>query len=343
MKASEEVGEKFYKLKTLSDTRFSAYLESSLDNFEKRIETTISALQTRVGSKDKDVKEKAAWLLKRILNKKFLITHLALIDLYRVLGTTSCDLQTVQQFPWDIGKKQRKLLDTLEKMSNLKLSRNEETEEVPEIDQTLWPKLGEMVDSVIDGSYVKAQTATDAGRRMGRSAKDLSASLDVLKTVENRVTNLCKDLIKHLKRRLKDNPTPEVIVECGNCLDMEDIIDKNEDDGIKQERVKSLKKVLMIAKYNQEETDLILSQYDVFKDSLNKVAKLRGENKEIVTRFQHLIFETHSCSKDCEEDCGKTGKVLEPLEPRMFKLLHLFLKEPTLYTGIEEFLHLLLR
>ena len=60
MDAAGEVGEKFYKLKTLSDTRFSAYFESSLDNFEKRIETTILALQKRVESKDKDVKDKAS-------------------------------------------------------------------------------------------------------------------------------------------------------------------------------------------------------------------------------------------------------------------------------------------
>ena len=40
-----EVGEKFVKLKTLSDTRFAAYFESSLVNFERRTETTIAALR----------------------------------------------------------------------------------------------------------------------------------------------------------------------------------------------------------------------------------------------------------------------------------------------------------
>ena len=33
--AADEVGEQFYKLKTLSDTRFSAYFESAMNNFEK--------------------------------------------------------------------------------------------------------------------------------------------------------------------------------------------------------------------------------------------------------------------------------------------------------------------
>ena len=45
--AAVEVGEKFYKLKALSDTRFSAYFESAINNFEKRTETTISALRKR--------------------------------------------------------------------------------------------------------------------------------------------------------------------------------------------------------------------------------------------------------------------------------------------------------
>lgn len=43
--AAEDVKEKFYKLKTLSDTRFAAYFESSIGNFVKRTETTITALR----------------------------------------------------------------------------------------------------------------------------------------------------------------------------------------------------------------------------------------------------------------------------------------------------------
>ena len=64
--AAAEVGEKFYKLKTLSDTRFSAYFESALTNFERRTETTIAALRKRVESNDKKVKDTAARLLREV-------------------------------------------------------------------------------------------------------------------------------------------------------------------------------------------------------------------------------------------------------------------------------------
>ena len=67
LEASEELGEKFYKLKSLSDTRFSAYFEAVLTAFEKRIDTSVEALKKRQLSKDKDVKNKATWLLNRIL------------------------------------------------------------------------------------------------------------------------------------------------------------------------------------------------------------------------------------------------------------------------------------
>ena len=83
------------KLKTLSDTRFSAYFESSLVNFERRTETTIAALRKRVLSTDKKVKDKATKLLKDMCNQKFLILNLGLLDVYRLLRSVSSQLQTV--------------------------------------------------------------------------------------------------------------------------------------------------------------------------------------------------------------------------------------------------------
>ena len=67
------------------------------------------------------------------------------------------------------------------------------------------------------------------------------------------------------------------------------------------------------------------------------------DNHEIVKRFEHILFEIHNCSIACDKDCDKQGKVLEPRTPKVFKLLHLFLKEVSLYSGLEEFLHLYLR
>ena len=39
--AAEEVGERFYKLRTMSNTRFSAYFEGSIKNFERRMKPTL--------------------------------------------------------------------------------------------------------------------------------------------------------------------------------------------------------------------------------------------------------------------------------------------------------------
>ena len=128
IEAAKEVGEKKYLLKTLSDTRFSAYFEKSIEFFEKRIETTITALKKRAESKNKEVREKASNLLKKVCTKQFLLLNLGLLDIYRLLGSISCQLQKVEQFPWDIPKTQTKLLETLKNMEKLKLTKNYETD-----------------------------------------------------------------------------------------------------------------------------------------------------------------------------------------------------------------------
>ena len=126
IEAARKVGEKLYILKTLSDTRFSAYFEKSMDIFEKRIETTITALKKRAESNNKEVREKASIRLKKVCNKQFLLLNLGLLDIYRLLGSISCQLQKVEQFPWDIPKTQTKLLETLKNMEKLKLIKNDE-------------------------------------------------------------------------------------------------------------------------------------------------------------------------------------------------------------------------
>jgi hypothetical protein len=158
MKAAKEVGEKFYKLKRTSDTRFAAYFEGSIGNFEKRMETNIAALRKRTESTDSKVKEKASKLLKRICSKQFLLTNLGILDVYNLLGGISKELQTVEQFPWNIPKLQQKLLKQLEKMVNLSLSMSDVTEETEEIDQSVWENLGAKIDDILEDKYVSVQT-----------------------------------------------------------------------------------------------------------------------------------------------------------------------------------------
>ena len=108
-------------------------------------------------------------MIKEVCNKKFLILNLGLLDIYRLLGSVSSQLQTVQLFPWDIPKKQKLLLETLRKMESLTLTMEVDTGEVEEINQSLWPSLGESLDSILDGSYVSAHTVTEMATRRTRS------------------------------------------------------------------------------------------------------------------------------------------------------------------------------
>ena len=345
LEASEEVGEKFYKLKTLSDTRFSAYFEAVLKAFEKRINTTIEALKKRQLSKDKEVKDKATWLLKRILSKKFFLINLCLIDIYRVLGSFSSSLQTVEQFPWEIEGKQLQLIKTLKKMSDLKLTVDDDEgdAEPEEVDQSLWPCLGPHLESVLQDEYVRTDTSLFGSNRRGRTGADIPANLDVLTTVQNRITSLCRSLVKNLERRLKETPTPKVIQYCSDCLDMNDIIENMEDEDVREKRATAMIKLVSKADYDTETSSRIIEEYELFKQRLNEVAEGRGESVEVVKRFEHLIFVCHTCSSDCPDRCPDKFQPLPSRILRPFKVLHLFLKEPVLYSGIEAFLHLYLR
>ena len=163
--------------------------------------------------------------------------------------------------------------------------------------------------------------------------------------MENKLTSLVKHLRKHLER-LKASPAPAVIKEAGNCLDLEDILEKATE--VKVEKEKSLRKVMKKAKYGEEDVEKIVKQYDTFKKRFKDTVKAGGENEEseeIVKRFQHLIFMTHTCIPDCQNVVKKfpeRGKV-KVCPKNVMKFFHLFFKEPSLYSGLQDFLHLFLR
>ncbi|CAB3988084.1 Hypothetical predicted protein [Paramuricea clavata] len=101
--AAEEQNRRLYRLTNLTTTRFSAYFERSLSNFEKDFPVIVQALQTRsIESGEKDAREHASNSLKKILTRTFIMVNLGLIDIYRLLGSYSCLLQTVEQFPWTV-------------------------------------------------------------------------------------------------------------------------------------------------------------------------------------------------------------------------------------------------
>ena len=170
--------------------------------------------------------------------------------------------QTVQQFPWEIPKRQSEFLNQLKKMQNLKISVKEDIEEVHEVDQSLWPMLGEHIEDVMKDRYVSIQTVLTHRNRMGRSMDDIPAteSQSVLVTVENRLTSLVSALVMNQEKRLADTPTPEVIKEAGRCLDLEDILQNEETTEVKNEREKSLKNLMRKANYEYSDIKEIIKQ-----------------------------------------------------------------------------------
>ena len=176
----------------------------------------------------------------------------------------------------------------------------------------------------------------------------------MLTSVQNKLTSLVRRLGSLLQERMTKNPTPSVIKMMGKCLDLDDIIEMEESEELKQEREKNLKMVMRRAKYVEEEQEQIVAEYEVFKDRVRDMNRVGGENEEIVSRFEHLLFKTHTCTSSCvkvirsapgKHDamvCSEKGKVLQPRKPELMKFIHLICKEPTLYTGIQNFLHVFL-
>lgn len=162
-----------------------------------------------------------------------------LIDIYRVLGTYSSFLQTVEQFPWTIIQRVRELIQRSKSMSEMKLTPIEEEEQGEHanvcIDKKRWPKLYQHVDSVLTDQYHGLSTAQDVERRKGRSAADVGNN-DIVLTVENRLTNLCKILAERIeKRTIEDEkyPLPDLFHLMEGCFELQNLLQpKAEDYGV---------------------------------------------------------------------------------------------------------------
>ena len=135
---------------------------------------------------------------------------------------------------------------------------------------------------------------------------------------------------------------------------MENILEKEETTEVKVEWEKSLRKMKKKAKYCEEDVE----QHYTFKKRFKDMAKAGGENEEseeILKRFQHHIFMTHTGIPDCQKlvakfpergkvnVCPKRSQIREPSVPNVMKFLHLFFKEVYLYSVLQNFLHLFLR
>ena len=71
------------------------------------------------------------------------------------------------------------------------------------------------------------------------------------------------------------------------------------------------------------------------------------KQSELIQLNGHILYKVHECTKECTskdtKTCKEKNKLVFPKEPIPIKFLHLFLKKEKLYSGIECFLHLMLR
>ena len=77
---------------------------------------------------------------------------------------------------------------------------------------------------------------------------------------------------------------------------------KEETADMKEQSEKSLRKIAAYAKYVKEEKEIIVKQLGEFKKRIKDILK-EDSDSEVVTMFEHFIFETHTCSKNCVDRC----------------------------------------
>ena len=255
--AAADLDEKLFKLRNLSDTRFVAYFGDCLSNNEKSLKISIMVLKeksTDLSSK-KEVRDKAGRILKQWKTQQWMMVNLGLIDVFTVLGNTSKSLQKVEQFPWEILKTQNELIKTLRSMANIQLTDLTGERFEGNFDKDLWIKLNEDVEKVLSGEYKGQDTQVFQVFRRGRSSDDIrQSSLSLLKTVQNRLSSICKAIAGSLETRLENEDThgsTQLIKSMGQCLDIQEMLEKGTDDEDFNERgLSTLADILDTAMYD---------------------------------------------------------------------------------------------
>jgi hypothetical protein len=123
--------EKFYKLQSISATRFAGYFFLVLKAILLDIKFIIVALEERaLESRDEEAKR----LLKSIANVKFLSLLSGMIDIYAVIAKLSAKLQTVNLFIWERRLAVKAAITTMKQMKTAFQSDD------LHLDQNLWPQ-----------------------------------------------------------------------------------------------------------------------------------------------------------------------------------------------------------
>ena len=247
------------------------------------------------------------------------MVNLGLIDIYRLLGSHSCLLQTVEQFPWTVEQRLRELIQCLRDMSPISLKSAEEDDEVTDvsadIDAKRWPTLSQYVNSVLTEQYHGLSTGLAEERRRSRSAADVGSNGGLL-TVQNRLTSLYKILAERIENRTIKNekyPIPDIFQLMASCFELQDLFQRKVD-SVDYYGVLELKELLKQACSSQEITTNVLAQYEIFK--LRLMALFDDQENPLLRNVEHLCYETHQCSSECNvehyKDCKQFQKVEEP-------------------------------
>lgn len=363
MQAASDLDMQLYKLQTYSSTRFAAYVEKVYKNTYNSYVIIIKALADRAESSNKKARDTAKDLLSKLLTIKFVGTLLGCIDIYRIIATASSDLQTVEQFPWEVIASLNNVINKLNKLSQtikiVKFECNEncEIEESIEVDPNEWPYLSRHLEELKSGKFKnlalnsEAETAREVGR-ITRNKSDFGHEKDQI-TLHNRLSTLCKYQAKHIAARTVDNQDhqfPKVIFSMEGCFDIQKMITAimEEDYDIASYGVEYLEEVLNAASYKSKEADQVKSEYSLMKRRLIDLLFNKGSpNAHILKQYEHIIYKKHTCSNRCNfsetKKCPNYMKIMEPRLIISMKVLHLLLQFPELYEDISGVLHLFLR
>ena len=162
--AAEELNMKNYRLQGFSSTRFAAYFEVSLENFIRSFPIIVRALEERKLSREKKIREEAEKHLGHILDAKFVLILLGTRDIYRVIATTSCKLQKVEQFQWEVVRTLKSAINKLADMAD-KMQIDDDNSEVDDAD---WSSLSKNIQDIKRGQFMNIALEGGSERRHGR-------------------------------------------------------------------------------------------------------------------------------------------------------------------------------
>ena len=136
--ASKYPEEKFYKLQTMSTTRFSGYFCICLRAILEDLPVIVESLDERVLNDPKD--EDAKMLLRRMANQNFMGLLSAMSDIYNQLGKLSGNLQRVNSFNWERREHVETTINVLQNMMN-EINEDGGSKQLWKYSSKFWPKI----------------------------------------------------------------------------------------------------------------------------------------------------------------------------------------------------------